>query len=537
MVQPVPGPNGMTPQPEEQNDFRVYARALWRWKWLLLACLIVIPLVSYVLEARKTSEYESSVLVKPQAVSVDLSQFGGQQLGTQNVEALARLITTTTVAKAAAKHLKNPPANPGSLLSGVSVTADESTGFLTITAQNTDPQRAADVANAFAAGITSNQVGQANAQIDSTLTKLRSQLSKLPKSDAGRAALQQQVQQLETLRGSQSSGANSAVLEKAGPSSSPVNRNTKRALELGFVIALLLGIGAVAVAENSDRRIRSPEDLEAMTGLPLLSAIPASAFDPAEDEDLRDEEAFQMLRGALMYFNVDQRLKSLVVTSPGQEDGKTTVAVRLAQSAARAGRNVILVDADLRRPQIGPRLHIQAPEGLGTVLTGESDVWSSLYEIPVSAEGDSQITGQGSLRLLPAGIAAPNPSELLSSEAMERTLHELENGADLVIVDSAAALAVSDALPLLRWTSGVVVIARLNRTTRAGIRRLQKIITSASGNLLGVVATGAPNRGGYDGYGYGYGYKDSRARKRAERRELHKVEAEQPDQAASAHRR
>jgi receptor protein-tyrosine kinase len=513
----------MKPQPEEQNDFRVYAHALWRWKWLLLAFLIVIPLVSYVFEARKTSEYESSTLIKPSAVSVDLSQFGGQSLGPQNIDALARLIKTTTVAKAAAKHLKNPPSNPGSLLSGVSTKADETTGFLTITVQNPDPKRAADVANAFAAGITSNQVAQANAQIDSTIRKLRGQLNKLPAGDAGRAQIQQQLQQLQTLRGTQNTSG--AVLEKASPSSTAINRNVKHAVELGLVIALLLGIGAVAIAENSDRRIRSPDDLESMTGLPLLSAIPSSAFDPAEDEDLRDEEAFHMLRGALMYFNVDQRLKSVVVTSPGQEDGKTTVAVRLAQSAARAGRDVILVDADLRRPQIGPRMRIQAPEGLGTVLTGESDVWSSLYEIPVGAEGDSQITAQGSLRLLPAGSPAPNPSELLSSDAMQRTLHELETGAELVIVDSAAALAVSDALPLLRWTSGVVVIARLNQTTRAGIRRLQKIITAANGNLLGVVATGAPNRGGYDGYGYGYGYKDSRARKRAEKKQLRNVAA------------
>jgi capsular exopolysaccharide synthesis family protein len=276
-----------------------------------------------------------------------------------------------------------------------------------------------------------------------------------------------------------------------------------------------------------------------MTGLALLSAIPSSAFDPAEDEDLRDEEAFQMLRGALMYFNVDQRLKSVVITSPGQEDGKTTVAVRLAQSAARAGRSVILVDADLRRPQIGPRLFVQSSIGLGTVLTGESDLWSAMVELPVSAEGDSQITAQGSLRVLPAGPAAPNPSELLSSEKMERTLREMESGADLVIIDSAAALAVSDALPLLRWTSGVVMIARLNRTTRAAIRRLQKIITSANGTLLGVVATGAPSRGGYDGYGYGYGYKDSRARKRAERKHLRKAQAHatEDDEPARAQQR
>jgi capsular exopolysaccharide synthesis family protein len=504
----------MTPQPAEQNDFRAYARALWRWKWLLLSFLVVIPLIAYALEARKTLEYQSSTLVRPQAVSVDLSQFGGQSLGPQNIDALARLIKTSAVANAAAKSMKDPPANPSSLLGEISVDADQNTGFLTITATDPVPKRAADVANAFAKGITGSQADQAKTQIDATIKKLQNQLNKLPSGDTGRAQIQQQVQQLQTLRSSQNTS--SAILEKAAPSSTPVNHNTRRAVELGIVIALLLGFGAVAIAENSDRRVRSPDDLENMTGLALLSAIPASAFDPAEDEDLRDEEAFQMLRGALMYFNVDQRLKSVVITSPGQEDGKTTVAVRLAQSAARAGRSVILVDADLRRPQIGSRMGLHNREGLGTVLTGETDLLAALVEVPVRAEGDSQITAQGVLQVLPAGPAAPNPSELLSSERMEAILGELESQADLVIVDSAAALAVSDALPLLRWTSGVVLVARLNRSTRAGIRRLHKIITAANGTLLGLVATGAPARGGYDGYGYGY--NDSRARRRAEKK-------------------
>jgi capsular exopolysaccharide synthesis family protein len=526
----------MTPQPAEQNDFRAYLRAVWRWKWLLVAFLVVVPLISYVLEARKERQYESSTLVQPRAVSIDLSQFGGQSVGPQNIDAVARLIQTTAVASAAAKEMKHPPASSGSLLGQINVTPDPQTGFLTITATDPDPSRAAEVANAFARAISGNQAAQANAQIDQLIARLQDQISKLPKGDVGRDQLSGQLQRLRALR-STGQNPNAAIIEKAAPSSTPINHNTRRAIELGLVIALLLGIGAVAIAENSDRRIRTPDDLEAMTGLALLSAIPESAFDPAEDEDLRDEEAFQMLRGALMYFNIDQRLKSVVITSPGQEDGKTTVAVRLAHSAARAGRNVILVDADLRRPQIGPRLHIETVEGLGTVLAGDTNLWSALIEIPVSTEGDSQITSQGTLRVLPAGLAAPNPSELLSSEQMERVLGELEGGSDLVIVDSAAALAVSDVLPLLRWTSGVVLIARLNRSTRAGVRRLQKIITSASGTLLGVVATGAPSRTGYDGYGYGYGYKDSRERKRAERKHLRKADSKDGKEPASARQR
>src|SRR3954451_6006990 len=99
----------MTPQPAEQNHFRAYLLALWRWKWLMLAFLVVIPTVAFVLESRKTAEYQSSTLVRPQGVSVDVWQFGGQSLGPQSMNATARLVKTSAVAKAAATHMKNPP--------------------------------------------------------------------------------------------------------------------------------------------------------------------------------------------------------------------------------------------------------------------------------------------------------------------------------------------------------------------------------------------------------------------------------------------
>jgi capsular polysaccharide biosynthesis protein len=326
----------MTPQPE-QNDFRAYLRAVWRWKWLMLAFLIVVPTISYVLEARKTRMYESSTLVQPQAVQLDPSLFGGQAVSSgSGILSIARLVNTTGVAAAAAKLMPNPPASSASLLGEVSAQPDTDTGFLTISATDADPKRSGEIANAFAQAISNNQAGEARAKIDAATSRLQKQiagLSNSPSDVTTKQELEGQVQRLKTLRAS-SNDTSGAIIEKAGPGS-PVGRNTRRAVELGIVIALLLGFGAVAIAENADRRIRSPDDLESLTGLPLLSVIPSTAFDPQEDDDLRDEEAFQMLRGALMYFNVDQRLRSIVVTSPGQEDGKTTVAVRLAQSAAR----------------------------------------------------------------------------------------------------------------------------------------------------------------------------------------------------------
>lgn len=523
-------------QPAEQQDFREYLRALWRWKFLFLAFLVVVPAISYVLESRKTVQYHSSTLVQIQAISLDPSLFGGQSVGSsENLQAVARLVQTSGVAKAAAKLMHPPAANPGALLGEIEVEPDVDTGFLTIGATDPDPRRAADVANAFALAISQNRSQQAIAQIDSSISNVQKQIAQLDPTDAvGKAQLSSQLQRLRTLKAAQ--GPSDAIIEKAVPSGAAVGRNTRRAVELGIVIALLLGIGAVAIAENSDRRIRSPEELEGMTDLPLLSAIPANAFTPSDDP-LRDEEAFQMLRAALTYFNVGERLASVVITSPGQEDGKTTVAIRLAEAVARAGRRVILVDADLRRPQIGPRLGLRHDGGLGAVLVGEQSLSAALVDAGVQTEGGAETPSQGRLRVLPAGAPAPNPSEMLSSEEMQRVLRELEGDSDLVIVDSAAALAVSDALPLLQGATGVVLIARLNRTTRVGIARLLRTITAAGGNMLGVVATGAGGRPGYDGYGYGYGYRDSRARRRAEkkaRKQSSVTAAEQPEREAAS---
>ena len=487
----------MKPEHHESQDFRVYLRSLWRWRFLVLGFLVVVPAISYALEARQERLYRSSALIQSKTVTIDASLFPSAPSGTEGVLTVARLVQTRTIADAAGRRLRPP--EPGGAISGlITVAADTDTGFLTINATAPDPQRAANVANAFANAISTNRTAQTVGQINLAINGLERQRAGLPAGDLQRRVLNDQMQRLRTLRSTLRPEA--GIIESAVASGVPIGRDTRRALVLGIVIALLLSAGAVALAESSDRRLRSPDDLEHLTGLPLLSAIPESAFTSTEGEE-RDEEAFQMLRAALTYFNVDQRLASVVVASAGQEDGKTTVAIRLAYALARAGGDVILVDGDLRQPRIGPRLGLRTTDGLGSVLAGTRQLSDALIELPVTMPGGG--IGQGSLRLLPAGASAPNPAELLSSPELRRVLTELEGDADLVVIDSAAALAVSDTLPLLQAATGVVLIARLNRSTKAAIRRLQKVIEAASGTILGVVVTGASARSGYE-YGYGY---------------------------------
>ena len=174
-----------------------------------------------------------------------------------------------------------------------------------------------------------------------------------------------------------------------------------------------------------------------------------------------------MLRTGLMVFNPEQRLGSVLITSAGEKDGKTTVAVRLALVAARAGLRVLLIDADLRRAQVGARLGIQAEAGLGAVLAGERPLDEVLVDLLVDGPASGQLT------VLPAGPPPSNPAALIGSNEMRRVLAEAESRWDLVIVDTPAALAVSDPLPLMRVVSGVVLVARMNRSRPGRCRRMQ----------------------------------------------------------------
>ncbi len=477
-----------------QHDARSYLGIVWRWKFLLLAFLVLIPAAAYFLERGKAKIYQSSTLLNASGSSLGV---GTSNLPVSNNPlAVARLVTTDAVAKLAAVRLGLPASSAGSLLSGVSASADSTTGFLTITVQEGSPERAAAVANAFAAALSGDQAAQADQSIKAQLHVLQTQLAATRRSDqVARSALLQQIAQLNALHSSASIG--SGVIDPAVASASPVGPNTRRAIELAFVIALLLGVGAVLVAENSDRRLRSPEDLERLTERPLLGTIPRGAFSPDRYLTPHNIEAFQTVRAALTYYNVEHPLASAVIVSPGPEDGKTTVAIGLAIAEARAGAQAILIDADLRRPQVSSRLGIPAAEGLGAVLAHERTLDEVLVDYPVDAPDG------GRLLVLPAGPPPDNPSALISSQEMRTLLRELERRADLVIVDTAATLAVSDSLPLIQAASGIVIIVRMNRSSRAAVRRLLKVIASTHGTVMGTVATATSTATyGYGGDGY-----------------------------------
>ncbi len=482
----------MAPEEQKDTDPREFFRVLWRRKWVILLCIVLLPVAVYVYSDRLTKTYEASTVVQVQNTATDAGLFVDQDLptGTANTAKIAALVGTTGVADETARLMGEPR---GALRGAITATDDEDTGFITITATAGSGVRAANIANTVARALRITRQESGVRRVDASIANVEKELAKLPPGEElQRSQLSERLQGLRALRAAQAE--NTQVVEGAVAPSTAVSPNPKRNAILAFVVALFLAAGAVALAERLDRRLHDSRDLEKLTNTPLLAQIPSSAF-PGAAPDPQLPIVFQTLRDSLTYFNVDQRLASLLVISPLKGDGKTSVATNLGVAFARAGKQVILVDADLRSPQVAARMGTPTTPGLSEVISGNAEIQDSLSEIEPFGSY---------LRVLPGGTIPPNPSEMLGSARMSTILAELSEMSDLVLIDTAPVLVVSDAFPLFEQVAGIVGVSRLEQTPREAITRSIDVASTAGGRVLGMVATGA--RQPSDGYGYGYGY-------------------------------
>jgi capsular exopolysaccharide synthesis family protein len=189
---------------------------------------------------------------------------------------------------------------------------------------------------------------------------------------------------------------------------------------------------------------------------------------------------------------LDTPLRSLVVTSAVATEGKTTTAANLAVVMAQAGKRVVLVDGDLRRPS--------AHKLFG--LSNETGLTSALLEDPTALNGYLQATELEHLRVLAAGPVPPNPQELLGSQRMEELLHKLEGEADMVVLDTPPALVVADANVLAARADGVLMVVNTGRTRRAAVQQAVEGLRQVGANLMGGVLNMVEVRGGRSSYYY-----------------------------------
>jgi succinoglycan biosynthesis transport protein ExoP len=296
------------------------------------------------------------------------------------------------------------------------------------------------------------------------------------------------------------------TIEVASYPKSPTSPRPVQDGEVAAIIGLILGLALALLRETLDGRVRDSGEVEKLSAATMLGLVPRQQ--PGEPLPARRQprsaraEAYRQVRANLEFSGADGMPRSLVITSPGPGEGKSTLAANLAVVAAQSGRNVAIVDADLRKPSLARYFNLTPGPGLSEVLAGQVHVDSALVALQ-----------EERISVLQSGRQPTLPGELVGSTSMVALLEELEQRFDLVIIDTPPVLPVSDALLIGVNVDGVVLVARMVETSRAALKKAVAALRTVDVSLLGVVGNAAVRREERSygaGYGYGYGYGDAK---------------------------
>lgn len=203
-------------------------------------------------------------------------------------------------------------------------------------------------------------------------------------------------------------------------------------------------------------------------------------------------EQYRTIRTNILYSSIDQEMRSLMVTSSGPGEGKSTTTANLAVVFAQQGKTVLLVDADLRKPTVHYTFKLTNTTGLTSILTNQVDIMGAVNK-----------TDENNLYVLPSGPIPPNPSELLGSKAMEHFMEKALEEFDLIIFDTPPVLAVTDAQILANLCQGSILVVGSGKTEKDSLLKTKELLTASNGKLLGVVLNNkkADKKGSYYYYG------------------------------------
>lgn len=322
--------------------------------------------------------------------------------------------------------------------------------------------------------------------------------------------------------------SNIRIVDPALVPSTPARPQKTRNIALAFLVGLVGGVGLALVREYLDNTIKSPDDVQNLTGLPCLAVVPSFAgrngnrslariSGRAGADGSRVElvslqqpksvvsEAFRALRTSLLLSQAEHPPQVILVTSALPREGKTTSAANLAITLAQLGDRTMLMDSDLRKP--GIRRALNLPNGHGR------DIGLSSYLAGVAPLHDIIIPHPTvpNLDAIPTGPIPPNPADLLSSHRMAEAVDDLRQHYKFIVIDSPPIMAATDAVILSALTDGVLLVVWSRETPKEAFSRTRELLAAVKGRLLGVVLnavdSGAPDYYySYRYYPYSYGY-------------------------------
>lgn len=446
-------------------NLRDFAR-LVRARWVTVAVTTVVGVLgALALTLLTTPVYQASTRLyvsSTTGVSVaDLYQ--GNRLSQERVISYTQLVMGQTLAQRTIDKL-GLDMSAATLQGNVKATAKPDTVLIEVKVLDESPVRARDIAN----GLSDEFVVMAR--------------------------------ELETPENGSRPDTRVVVEQRAAIPASPVSPNKLRNILAGLALGVLSGVGIAVARDLLDNAVSDRQALESITGVGLVGYIstdkerrktPAISFG---DDNSAIAEAFRKLRTNLQFLAVDDPPRVIVVASSVPSEGKSTTAINIALALAEAEHNVVLIDADMRRPTLHSYLDLVGSAGFSTVLSGGASLPDVLQKTRFSG-----------LTVLTSGTIPPNPSELLGSMAAKEVLRELRTQFDYVIIDSPPLLAVTDAAIIATNADGVLIMCRFGQTKREQLTHAIKHLNDVGASVLGAVFTMTPMRGDAS-YNHNYGY-------------------------------
>ena len=500
------------------------------WYPLLVASVVLAAGAAFVVSSLLPKTYEAkATLIVGQSLTAVNPDYN-QLLVSQQLTATYAAVATMRPNLEAVIEQLGLDMTADELLRRVQVQGASGSTLVTISAQDTEPARAASIANALAhqliaasPAIQGRQpdvesaidadLKATQAQITATQNRTTALSNLLSPTAADVAELASLESRLVSLRGTYAtllsfSSANAAtllsVVEPADPPAGPVSPRPLLNTLLAAVLGLLVAGGIVFLAEYLNDAIRNSDDIEEVAGLSTLGSIARikGARGRREIYQLTAllyprsavTEGYRTLRTNLEFVSIDSKIRTLLITSARAGEGKTVTASNLAVVFAQAGRRVLLVDADLRKPGVHLMFDLPNTDGLTTLLRDET----------ATVEACAQVTEQENLRVLTTGPLPPNPAEMLGSMRFRSFVERVTSGDELVIVDGPPVQAVADAAILSSLMDGTIFVVDAGRSRRRSLRLGREALGRAGAHVLGAVLNRVPE-GGPAGYGDRYG--------------------------------
>ncbi|WP_298749747.1 polysaccharide biosynthesis tyrosine autokinase [uncultured Serinicoccus sp.] len=456
----------------ELKDYLLALKERW-WLVVLMMVLGVGAAVAVTAASPRVYEAQTELFVAPDTGTTSAELAQGSSYVLDRVKSYVRVIDRELVLGPVIDDL-GLDTTVADLSEDVDASVVEETVVVQITARADSPAEAADLADAVATEFRENAA------------------------------------QLEPQRGEDGgSVVRVTVIDSAREPQSPVSPQPVLNLALGLLVGTGAGVAAAVMRQALDRRVRGEEDAKALTGVPMVGQLPLDADTTRAPLALGEHligpraEALRQVRTNLQFLDLPSARRSYVITSSLPGEGKSVTALSLAATLAEAGQRVCYVEADLRQGSAAHYLSLEGAVGLTHVLIGAAELDDVLQ--PASTNLDVVL----------AGAVPPNPSELLSSDAMDSLLRRLEADYDVVLVDAPPLLPVTDAAILAKRCRGALLIVALGRKAvdRQELADAVEILRTVDADLLGFVINKAPRRGPNRSHAYiPYGGETTTAR-------------------------